>query len=95
MKFENRNKRPKKKSTYWDYFNRRIDHQYPWIKPPMYACRDCNFTAKKYLAKCPRCSSKNIYNVGYCAKPPKKDASKKKWKEFWDIHGKHKDRIWH
>lgn len=35
--------------------------------------------------KCPRCGSPKIKSCGLTARPPKANASKKKWKEFWDI----------
>lgn len=52
-------------------------------KPDLHICKDCHFTAKRYLWKCPNCGSTNVQGCGYWARPPRRNASKMRWDQFW------------
>ena len=56
-----------------------------WYKPLLHICLDCRFTAKRNMEKCPRCGSTNCTHCGLTARPPKKNASKKKWDQFFSL----------
>jgi len=58
----------------------------PFFKPHTYVCRNCNFTAKRNHQTCPVCEIKgSMIDCGLTARPPRKRASKKKWKHFWEV----------
>lgn len=54
-------------------------------KARTHVCNNCNFTAKRHALNCPNCHSKEtMIDVGLTARPPKKNAPKKKWDTFWN-----------
>ena len=53
------------------------------LRPPLYICKYCNFTVHRHVKNCSNCHSKDsMESFGYRARPPRKGASKRKWKEF-------------
>jgi len=56
-----------------------------YLRPRTHVCSACNFTAKSSSENCPNCHAKGtMVDVGLTARTPRKSASKKKWKEFWN-----------
>ena len=52
-------------------------------RPPKRLCPDC-FRNGQIGEKCPECGGETIH-LGYCARVPRKNASRKKWMEFLKI----------
>lgn len=54
------------------------------LRPPLHVCEKCHFTAKRRFNNCPTCHAQDsMIFCGDYARPPRKNASKKKWEEFF------------
>lgn len=47
-----------------------------------FICNKCNFVSKENHSSCPNCHNGIMEWFGSQARPPKKNASKKKWEKF-------------
>ena len=74
-------RKPRKYTPYCERFDGMVGRG----RPLLHICEDCRFTMKRDVEKCSRCSSTKVISCGLTARPPRATASKKKWKEFWDI----------
>src|SRR6478609_419606 len=52
-------------------------------------CRNCYFTSKYVHSKCPTCGQNDFL---HCSNPPRKNASKRVWKKFFEPYDKYQQK---
>jgi len=59
----------------------REEHRW-WSKPWRIICKDCNHSQKGHMMKCSKCGSENVMSLNPSVRVPRKNANKRKWKNF-------------
>lgn len=67
-----------------DYCSREDDCSSYWIwgKKGRWICKDCLHSQDNMSRKCTKCGSGNVKQLITCARVPKKNSNKSKWKNF-------------
>lgn len=82
----NANKKKRHEGHYEEY------HKEHWMWSSSHirgksGCKACNFVVKGNPSVCPNCGFEYMINLGTKARPPRKNASKRKWTDFWKKFG--------